>query len=48
MKARIAADIRVRPGEGTGLSFRPGHLSLFDKASGRALRTALHDGGVHG
>ena len=22
--------------------------SLFDKASGRALRTALHDGGAHG
>jgi len=48
MKARIAADIHVRPGDSTGLSFRPGQLSLFDKASGRALRTALHDGDVHG
>jgi multiple sugar transport system ATP-binding protein len=48
MKARIAADIRVRPGESTGLKFRPRQLSLFDKASGRALRTALHDGGAHG
>ena len=48
MKARIPAHIRVRPGESTGLKFRPGQLSLFDAASGRALRTALHDGGAHG
>ena len=48
VKARIAADIPVQPGETTGLKFRPGQLSLFDKASGRALRTALHDGGAHG
>ncbi|TMH16953.1 MAG: TOBE domain-containing protein, partial [Betaproteobacteria bacterium] len=48
MKARIAAHICVRPGESTGIKFRPGQLSLFDKASGRALRTALHDGGAHG
>jgi multiple sugar transport system ATP-binding protein len=48
MKARIPADIRVWPGETTGLSFRAGQLSLFDKASGRALRSALHDGGAHG
>jgi multiple sugar transport system ATP-binding protein len=48
VKARIPAHIAVRPGERTGLKFRPGQLSLFDKASGRALRTALHDGGAHG
>jgi len=48
MKARIPAHISVRPGQRTGLKFRPGQLSLFDKASGRALRTALHDGGAHG
>jgi multiple sugar transport system ATP-binding protein len=48
MKARIPAHICVRPGESTGIKFRPGQLSLFDKASGRALRTALHDGGAHG
>jgi len=48
VKARIPAHISVRPGERTGLKFRPGQLSLFDKASGRALRTALHDGGAHG
>ena len=48
VKARIPAHVHVRPGERTGLKFRPGQLSLFDKASGRALRTALHDGGAHG
>ena len=48
MKARIPAHICVRPGESTGIKFRPGQLSLFDKASGRALRTALHDGAAHG
>ena len=48
IKARVAADIRVFPGDRTGLKLRPSRLSLFDKASGRALRTALHDGGAHG
>jgi len=48
MKARIPADVPVRPGERAGVNFRPGLLSLFDKGSGRALRTALHDGGAHG
>ena len=48
VKARIAADRRVYPGEHTGLMFRPGKLSLFDRTSGRALRTALHDEGAHG
>ena len=48
MKARIQAHIHVRPGESTGLKFRPGQLSLFDGVSGRALRTALHDGDAHG
>jgi multiple sugar transport system ATP-binding protein len=48
LKARIAADIDVRPGEHTGLTLRPGLLSLFDRVSGRALRTALHDRGAHG
>jgi multiple sugar transport system ATP-binding protein len=48
LKARIAADLHLRPGEHTGLTFRPGKLSLFDKASGRVLRSALHDEGAHG
>ena len=48
MKARIQAHIDVRPGESTGLKFRPGQLSLFDGVSGRALRTALHEGDARG
>ena len=48
VKARIPASIHVQPGEHTGLSFQPGLLSLFDRASGRALRTALHDESTHG
>jgi multiple sugar transport system ATP-binding protein len=48
MKARIQARIHVQPGASTGIKFRPGQLSLFDGVSGRALRTALHDGDAHG
>ncbi|HKE19907.1 MAG TPA: ABC transporter ATP-binding protein [Kofleriaceae bacterium] len=43
LKARIASDVTVRPGETTGLDFRPEKLSLFHRASGRALRSALHE-----
>jgi multiple sugar transport system ATP-binding protein len=43
VRARLASDIRVAPGDRVGLSFRPERLSLFDKASGKVLRSALHD-----
>jgi multiple sugar transport system ATP-binding protein len=43
VRARLPSDIKVAPGEQVGLAFRPERLSLFDKASGRALRSALHD-----
>jgi multiple sugar transport system ATP-binding protein len=42
LKARIPAEVAARPGDQTGLTFRPEKLSVFDKASGRALRSALH------
>jgi multiple sugar transport system ATP-binding protein len=48
MRARLPADLPVRRGELVGLDFRPEKLSLFDGASGRAVRTVLTDGGVHG
>jgi multiple sugar transport system ATP-binding protein len=48
VKARLPADRAVRTGETVGLSFRPERLSLFDKASGRAIRTALSEGAAHG
>jgi len=48
LKARLPASLRVEPGETVGLAFRGERLSLFDRASGRAIRTALHDGAGHG
>ncbi len=48
IKARLPARENVRAGETIGLSFMGERLSLFDKASGRAIRSALHDGGTRG
>ncbi|TMJ64298.1 MAG: ABC transporter ATP-binding protein [Alphaproteobacteria bacterium] len=48
LKARSPASMRFRTGESVGLDFRPDTLSIFDKASGRAIRTALHERGEHG
>jgi len=48
VKARIPADQHVTPGETTGLSLTGSRLSLFDKASGRAINTALFDGAANG
>ena len=43
LKARIPSNRVVRSGERVGLTFRSAGLSLFDAASGRVLRSALHD-----
>ena len=48
LRARLSADVRVNRGERVGLGFRAERLSLFDKATGRAVRTALHEGELHG
>ncbi len=48
VKARVAADAVVREGERTGLRFTTSTLSLFDVATGRALRSALHEGAHRG
>jgi len=48
VKARLPSDRPVRAGEQVGLVFRPEKLSLFEKASGRAIRTALHEEALHG
>jgi multiple sugar transport system ATP-binding protein len=48
VKARVAAEVAARPGDRTGLVFRPEKLSVFHRESGRALRSALHDGVRHG
>ncbi|MFH1795742.1 MAG: ABC transporter ATP-binding protein [Pseudomonadota bacterium] len=43
LKARVPANQTVRVGEQVGLALNGARLSVFEKASGRALRTALHD-----
>ena len=48
VKARLTSETTVRLGEPVGLAFRPEKLSIFDRRSGRVLRSALHDGGAHG
>ena len=48
VKARIAADAHVAVGEQTGLRFADRFVSLFDKASGRAIETELRAGAAHG
>ena len=48
VRARIAAATPARTGEIVGLRLRPERLSVFDAASGRAVRSALHEGAGHG
>ena len=44
VKARVDATQRVGEGETVGLDFQPGTITLFDRASGRAMRSALNEG----
>jgi multiple sugar transport system ATP-binding protein len=44
VKVKVPASIAVSAGEQVGLAFLGDRLTLFDKGSGRALRSALHDG----
>jgi len=48
IKARVPAHLPVAAGERVGLSLNAARLSLFDKASGRAIRTALYEEAQHG
>jgi multiple sugar transport system ATP-binding protein len=48
IKARLPASARFTNGETVGLSFRGERLSLFDKTSGRAIRSALDERSAHG
>ena len=45
LKARLPSSLPLRAGEHVGVAFRGERLSLFERASGRALRTSLHDQG---
>lgn len=42
VKARVSADVDARADETVGLSIQPESLSLFHKATGKALRTAFN------
>ncbi|MCA0872806.1 ABC transporter ATP-binding protein [Seohaeicola saemankumensis] len=44
VKARIGAAQKVAAGETVGLAFRPDTVTVFDEASGRALRSAKNEG----
>ncbi len=48
LKARVPADVAVSVGEQVGLTLNGARLSIFEKTSGRALRTALHDEALRG
>jgi multiple sugar transport system ATP-binding protein len=48
VKARLPSAIRVKSGDTVGLSLRPDRLAVFDAQSGRALRSALDEGGRRG
>jgi multiple sugar transport system ATP-binding protein len=47
VKARIPSRARVNLGETVGLAFRSEGLMIFDAATGRALRSALHEEALH-
>src|SRR5208337_2191096 len=48
IKARLPSTMLARPGETVGLAFKSPSLVLFEAASGRAMRSALHEGRRHG
>ncbi|MBL8894582.1 MAG: ABC transporter ATP-binding protein [Rhizobiales bacterium] len=47
LKARLPSQVAVRSGETVGLTLAGERLSLFDAASGRAIRTALYEERPH-
>ena len=48
LKARVPADRKVSTGDRVGLTMSAERLSLFDRASGRAIETALYAEASHG
>ena len=43
LRAKLGVDVPAQRGDQVGLAFDAAQVSLFDKASGRALRTARYD-----
>ena len=48
VKARVSAGQTAKAGETVGLAFNPGTITLFDRQSGRALKSELNEGVLHG
>jgi multiple sugar transport system ATP-binding protein len=48
IRARLSSTAKVSTGEQVGLVLAGERLSVFSKPTGRAVRTALHDGAAHG
>jgi len=48
VKARISSQQTARMGETLGLDFAPSTITLFDRGSGRALKSELNEGVLHG
>ena len=48
LRARLSSEISLKRGERVGIDFRPEQVSVFDKSSGRALRTRQVEGQLHG
>ena len=46
-RAVDGVSFEIGPGETVGLAFKSNSLLVFDQASGRAMRSALHEGGTH-
>ena len=48
VKARISSRQIARAGETVGLAFDPATITLFDRQTGRALKSELNEGILHG
>jgi multiple sugar transport system ATP-binding protein len=46
LRAKVGVDVPAQRGDAVGLAFDTAQVSLFDQATGRALRTARHDAGT--
>ena len=48
VKARIPSTQIAKPGESVGMTFDPKRITLFDRQSGRALKSELNEGVLNG
>ncbi len=48
VKARVSAQQNVTAGDTVGLEFAPETITLFDRQTGRALKSELNEGVLHG